>query len=161
ETFIVATGEERIVKLSLNRTEAAGAPAAAPAPAPAAPAALDSVSPPHRSGAQKALGITSLVIGGVGLTTGVVLGLIAAGKESQLATECTDKQCLPPSHALLDSYHAFGTGSTIAFGVGGAGLVAGIVLLATAPSSSPEKAPEADHGGGTPHPDHARDASVH
>jgi hypothetical protein len=77
----------------------------------------------------------SLVIGGVGITTGVVLGLVAASKQSDLSENCADKECLPPSHPVLDEYRAFGAASTVGFIAGGVGLGLGIVLLATAPSA--------------------------
>ncbi|HEU4406111.1 MAG TPA: hypothetical protein VFS43_12655 [Polyangiaceae bacterium] len=78
-----------------------------------------------------------LGIGAAGVITGSVLGALTLSKASDLEAQCPNKQCYTPeAQDELQSATRLGTWSTVAFGVGGAGLVGGVVLLFTSSSSS-------------------------
>jgi len=78
----------------------------------------------------------AFAIGIVGLAVGTVSGLIFLKDASDLETNCPDKKC-PSSHSGdLSTTKQWGTISTVGFGVGAAGIIAGVVLLIAAPSSS-------------------------
>jgi len=111
----------------------AGAAADAPAAQPAsggAPLAATSNSPPppvheapSHAGAYVAWGI-----GVVGVGVGTAFGLVAMSDKHNLNGQCNANVCPSTSRDSLDSAKRAGNISTIAFGVGGAGLVLGTVL---------------------------------
>ncbi|HET7538726.1 MAG TPA: hypothetical protein VFK05_02605 [Polyangiaceae bacterium] len=83
----------------------------------------------------------ALVAGGVGIagiTAGTFLGLAAGSRMQRARGLCSDGQsgCSDEALALQDQAGGFALGSTIAFGVGAAGLVGGIGLWLTAPNHS-------------------------
>jgi hypothetical protein len=86
-------------------------------------------------GAQTTVGWVGIVVGGVGIATGAVAGVLAIGKHSTLASECP-ADC---KQSDIDSYHAIGALSTVGFIAGGVLAGAGLVLILTAPprTSSP------------------------
>jgi hypothetical protein len=86
-------------------------------------------------GAQTTVGWVGIVVGGVGIATGAVAGVLAIGKHSTLASECP-ADC---KQSDIDSYHAIGAISTVGFIAGGVLAGAGLVLILTAPprTSSP------------------------
>lgn len=104
--------------------------------------AVDTPPPPssggsHGGGTQRAWG---LVLGGVGLggvAAGTVFGLLASSAWNDSKNECSPG-CSATSHAAATTDHdkavTDGTVSTIAFIAGGAFLVGGIALFASAPS---------------------------
>ena len=95
-----------------------------------------------------ALRIAGFAIGGAGVVSlgaGIGLGAIALSKKnaSNGPGNCNAADvCTAPGQKLrLDAIQA-ATASTALFVVGGAALVTGVVLLATAPSSKPVPAAE-------------------
>ena len=92
-------------------------------------------SPPEPSAKKsKAPAFIAFGMGGAGLIVGGVTGALALGK----ASDCPNKVC--ESQSDLDSARSMATLSTIAFGVGIAGVAVGTILLLTGGSSS-EQAP--------------------
>jgi hypothetical protein len=88
---------------------------------------------------QRTLGIVVGGVGVVGLALGTVFGLQAKSKNDDSKAKCRPNdpnQCSADGVSLREDAQSAATISTIAFGVGGAALVAGVVLFATAPSSS-------------------------
>ena len=69
------------------------------------------------------------------------MGSLALGKHEDLERACPGGVCPPELADDLAAAKRLGTFSTIAFGVGGAGVVLGTVLLFTSSSSSSD----ADH----------------
>lgn len=156
----VSEGEKKSVSLTLARdpnapvVPAAGTPTASttagsnapppsaseptpnspePSPAPAAP--------PNRTAAYVSLGL-----GAAGVAAGGVLGILTLQKHNDLKDQCPGDVC-PMSHqGDIDSAKRLGNASTIAFGVGGAGLVLGTVLFLAAKPSN------VDHANRTPKP---------
>ncbi len=139
-TFTVVDAGSTSATLTMSRSAAAPIPPAAVAsPSPLAPASSSAAdSTDHGSTAshgswQTPVGWVGIVAGGIGLATGAVTGVLAIGKHSTLETECkTDCK-----QADIDSYHAIGAISTVGFIAGGVLAGAGLILLFTAPSSSP------------------------
>lgn len=80
-------------------------------------------------------------VGVVGLGVGAVLGLQAKHKNDDSKDYCPNDPnlCTPHGVNLRDSAKKDAMGSTIAFSAGGALVVTGLILLLTAPSSSPSK----------------------
>lgn len=73
--------------------------------------------------------------GAVGIAAGSVLGGLTISKASDLEAQCPNKECAsPPAQDDLNRASRMGTWSTVAFGVGGASLVGGVVLLLTSPA---------------------------
>jgi hypothetical protein len=102
---------------------AAVAPVVAPPPAPA--------KPPSRAAAYVSWGV-----GLVGVGVGTAFGVMAMKDKHDL--QCTNNTCPPSSQDAVDSAKRKGNISTIAFGVGGAGLVLGTVLYFSIGSGSAE-----------------------
>ena len=63
--------------------------------------------------------------------------------------DCVGDVCPPSRQEDIDSARSLGTISTIAFIVGGAGLVSGAILWFTAPSHASEARAKLDVGPGT------------
>jgi hypothetical protein len=122
--------------------------AKAPPPVAAAPVAVVTPPPPGSApmtGPSKKSNVPAYVafgVGGVGLITGAVTGIMALSKEGSL--ECPNNHCPPSEHDELDSAETLATVSTISFGVGLAGAAVGVVLLMTGGGS--EASPSAKVG---------------
>lgn len=106
-----------------------------PTPAPAA-----SPAPPSHAAAYVAWGM-----GVVGVGVGSAFGLIAIKDKHDIVARCGSTTCTPDTGASLDSAKRSGNISTVAFGVGGVGLVLGAVLYFTVGTSSPEAATASAH----------------
>jgi len=86
--------------------------------------------------------LIAYVAGGVGLAgigVGVVTGLMANAKHADAVTECTQGRCVEGSDgpATVDAFRTLRTASTVSYGIGAAGVAAGVVLWLTA-SDAPE-----------------------
>jgi hypothetical protein len=93
----------------------------------------------HASSSGSTRRTLGLVVGGVGvagLGLGLVTGLMATGKHSDLATTCPSNRCTQESQDALDSFHTLRTISDVGYVVGIAGLGAGAILFFTAPSDT-------------------------
>ncbi len=105
----------------------------------------ESPSSPERAGATSAgpykpLAIASFAVGGVGLVTGLVAGLMAGSRHDLLTSECPGDVCPPTAtsaHGDLDAFHTLRTVSTVGYVVGALGVGAGVVLWLVAPSHQP------------------------
>jgi hypothetical protein len=99
------------------------------ASAPTATAATPAPSPPPRNGAGPGA-VIAFVLGGAGLATGITSGLVVAHDASDLSSTCgTSKVCNPDKQSEISSAKTWATVSTIGFGVAGAGVVTGLILL--------------------------------
>jgi hypothetical protein len=137
KTITMAEGQTLSVTLDLEK-----APAPPPPPAPTevaggppAPEAPKSTS----GGARKTMGFVALGVGGAGLITGGITGLVAIQKHNTLNKVCPNGQCTREIYELnrptLNAYHAMTTISDIGFIVAGVGVAAGTILLLTLPKS--------------------------
>lgn len=137
-TFDAPEGATQTVKLTLDKAPVAGAglppgsgPAAPPPPPPAGPDRASSGG----GGWMKPVGITAVVLGGVGIAAGAVTGVLAIGEHAVLEDDCPLNRCSADSETTLDNFHTLSTISTIGF-IGGVVLLGGgITLVALAPKS--------------------------
>jgi hypothetical protein len=75
---------------------------------------------------------TAFGVGALGLGLGAVTGVLALVKSNDVKTRCVDTVCSLADQGNLDSVHTLGKLATAGFVIGGAGVVAGtIVLVAT------------------------------
>jgi hypothetical protein len=128
----VAAGqpEQRIV---LTPPEDAGAPSAASA---APPSTSDDPVEGGGWSSQKTAAVASLGVGAVGIGIGAVFGLLASGSWSDADALCgpgDPRQCTQEGAELGEDASTQALVSTIGFGVGLAGIGAGVVLWLTAP----------------------------
>lgn len=144
----LAEGEKKSVTLTLTRDPnaviAPVAPVDAVAPRPtAAPVANDSApareaaappAPVVKREPNRTPAYVSLGIGAAAVAAGGVLGLMTMQEHKDLQGRCPNDVCGPTEQGDLDAAKRLGNFSTIAFGVGGAGLVLGTVLFFTAGS---------------------------
>ncbi len=153
----LAEGEKKSVTLTLSRDPNAAttpAPAAAATAngsggAPSTNAAGQADSTPSNTGAtptretNRTAAYVSFGVGAAGVAAGGVLGLLTIKRYNDIHGHCPNDVCSSDQQRGLDSAKRLGTSSTIAFGVGGAGLVLGSVLFFTA---SPSKVDHAANG---------------
>jgi hypothetical protein len=140
QSLTIAEGSAQTVTLALQKDAAAGVVVVAPAPIPGAapsayPAEVEPVSSAHGSSPGRTAGFVAIGIGGAGLVEGIITGLIAVGKHSDLAKACTNGVCPPQEDSAVSTYHTMGTLSTVGFIVGGVGLIGGTVLVLASPKS--------------------------
>jgi len=81
-------------------------------------------------GPSRAPAIIAFSIGAIGIGVGAVTGVMFLGRLGDLKDRCPDDQCALEDQEEIDSTGLLGNISTIGFGVGAAGVVAGVVLLA-------------------------------
>jgi hypothetical protein len=105
-------------------------------PPPAAPVAATSADR-GSSGPQRTIGIVVAGVGVVGVGLGSVLGLAAKGKYNDSLENCETANpnlCNGTGLSQRDSARSTGNTASVAFGVGAAALISGVVLWLTAPS---------------------------
>lgn len=120
----------------------AGAEVAPVAAAQAAPAKVvtENSAPPDapRRAPSKAPAYAAWSVGAIGIGVGTAFGVMAMKGKSDLNGQCPNDSCPPSSSGDVDSAKLKGNISTVAFAVGGAGLVLGTVLYFSIGSGSPE-----------------------
>jgi hypothetical protein len=119
--------------------EAKPAPLAQAAPAQVAAAPTAPPDAPRKS-ASKAPAYVAWGVGVAGVGVGTAFGVMAMKGKHDLDGQCANNSCPPSSGDAVDSAKQKGNISTIAFAVGGAGLVLGTVLYFTIGSSSSDDA---------------------
>jgi len=108
-----------------------------PTSSPSASAAPTSTAPPPGAGGSGRR-TAGFVVGGVGvagLVVGGVMGGLALGKKAVVKDNCMGVFCNHAGKEAADAGKRFALVSTVGFGVGLAGVVTSIVLIATAPSA--------------------------
>jgi hypothetical protein len=101
---------------------------------------------PKSSGGSKGPAIASFVVGAAGIGVGSVFGIFAFDETAKARQYCNGNTC-PARPEVVEARNvalANGNVSTVGFVVGGVGIVAGIVLLATAGSSSEKPSEKKD-----------------
>jgi hypothetical protein len=155
-------GEQKVAVGPLEAEPKAAVVATTPPPAtttttkpPPATTTTTDTPPPNKGNGQKTAAYVALGVGGVGLVVGSVTGVMAMSKNKTATDACPNDGACRSQDAVdaNSSAKSLATVSTIGFIVGGVGLAAGIVLLATAPSSAPKTGslhivPTAGPGGG-------------
>ena len=120
-----ARGGAVVVDAQLEPLDAAGekaAPEPAPATAPIAPA-----QPTGKRSRVPA--IIAFGVGGAGIAVGAITGALFLGRLGDLKDRCPKNRCSAADQDDIDSTGLLGNISTIGFGVGAAGIAAGVVLL--------------------------------
>jgi hypothetical protein len=74
-------------------------------------------------------------VGGAGIVTGAVTGVLALTTKSTLTSECPGDRCKPSASGDLSSLKTLSWVSTIGFVAGAAAVGGGVVLFLRAPSS--------------------------
>lgn len=133
EVTLVPGQTRRVV---LNMTPEPSDPLAAEA-ALAVPAGVESPSAARRG--PPALAYIAGGVGVIGIGAGVVTGILANNKYDEAERHCGEDQRCPVGSPGLDAADAFRTwrlASSVSYGVGAAGIAAGVVLWLTASDSS-------------------------
>ena len=150
---VAPTASEPIVTVAPldEAAPAVAPPPPAPAPKPAPPP-IESPKPQAGSG-QRALGYVIGAVGLAGIGVGAGFGVGAILKQGAANDRCATATCPPgpdsdEAIALNQDAKTFATVSNIAFGVGLAGLAAGVILVLTAPSQPEVSVGFAAHPGG-------------
>lgn len=115
----------------------------APTSASAAPSTSDDAIEGSAWNGQKTAAVASLGVGAVGVGIGAVFGLLASGSWSDADALCgpgDPRQCTPAGAELGEDASTQALVSTLGFGVGVAGIAAGVVLWLTAPGDDPTAA---------------------
>ncbi len=102
--------------------------------APPAPPPQD--ERPHAGRTQRIVGVGVGALGVVGVAIGSVFGLTAKSDFDNATTNCPGKVCNPTGIAQQSQGHDAAMASNIAFGVGAAAIVGGVVLYLTAPKET-------------------------
>jgi tetratricopeptide (TPR) repeat protein len=106
----------------------------------AAPVQVQAALPesPSDSNWQPVLAYSALGLGVAGLGTGIITGIMAGSKHSEARDLCPDENCVPGSKGeqALSSFRTLRTVSTVSYGVGAAGITAGIILWLSLPDSN-------------------------
>jgi hypothetical protein len=107
---------------------------ASPGPTIAPDASTHGASAPEQPSVARSHGFDTLTwvgiaVGGAGVISGTITGLMSLSKTSSLANECPGNVCPPPAHGDHDSASTLATVSTVSFIVAGAGAALAVVSL--------------------------------
>jgi tetratricopeptide (TPR) repeat protein len=129
------------VRLAEREAREISVPPLAPDPGTASPDSILRPAPapeltPSHGATRQVLGATTIALGGAGLVTGIVFGVLALDANSTANSLCPGNGPCGDSTGLSasDRAHSFGTVSTISLIAGAALVIGGAVLLLTAPS---------------------------
>lgn len=131
-------GETREIELVVRAPDGPAA-GAAPATTTPPPSTTTATPPAGGSNAGKAVSGVAFGLGGTALLVGLVAGIVAVGKESNLEEACPNERCGRAHWDDLDSARTWATVSTAFFVTSGvllaAGLVTGIAIPGPAKSA--------------------------
>jgi hypothetical protein len=136
-------GGVTILEVVLEPEEAGGQPVPVPPPGePAATAAPEQPPPPDKKPAgSRVPAYAAFSAGGVGLLLGTITGAVSLAQVGTLKSQCKNDLCNPSEQGTLNSAKAPGVVSDFGFGVGIAGVAAGVVLLIVRPGAPKDSAP--------------------
>jgi hypothetical protein len=150
ERRVAALSEGQVLQLSVQLTPAAAPPLAGPPPGqPLPPQPMSPVSPqaaaltvrPEVNGprvddsAQRTRAYVGFAVGGVALLTGVVTGVLAAMKTSQLEDDCTDKRCPLSKRDAMSTANTFSNVANVTVPLGLVALGYGLYEILTLPDA--------------------------
>jgi hypothetical protein len=97
--------------------------------------ARDATSDSDPGSMQRTWAYVGFGVGGAGLGTGVVAGLLAANRHSSAQENCPEGKCAAGSSGAkdVDAFRSLRTVSTVSYVLGIAGVGAGVTLMLTAP----------------------------
>jgi len=136
DTAEVVLRESQKAQVALQLT----APSLGPPP-PVLIRPASATSDTQLAGSANSLRLAAYISGGVGLVGlggGVVTGLMATKKHSEAEGECQDHRCAAGSDGpgMVEDFKSMRTLSTVFYGVGAAGIAAGVVFWLIAPDAS-------------------------
>lgn len=126
-SITLAEGEHRRVELKVGAANAAKGSAV--------PGHGEAAAPPSANGStSKTLGWAAIAVGGAGLVTGGVTGILALNKKSALDDDqrCREGKCLDTAEDDVHTLRTLRTVSTVGFIAGGVLCATGVTLLLTA-----------------------------
>jgi len=133
----VTIGEGANAKVTLTMTPStAPSERAPPTSAGSLRGTTPSAPPNDARGGTPAWAYAGFAVGGVGLAVGAVSGLMSLSKASSAKTHCTGDHCAPDAKDDISSSKTTATISNIAFGAGAAGIVVGVIGVATSGETS-------------------------
>ncbi|MFO0760988.1 MAG: hypothetical protein U0359_31210 [Byssovorax sp.] len=106
-------------------------PATAPPPVVTAPPPARSAAPEDTPAPSRVPMIAAFSVGGAGLIAGSIAGGLALSQAGDIKSRCSATECLASDQGNRDAALVKGWVSSIGFGVGIAGVAAGVVLLVT------------------------------
>jgi hypothetical protein len=139
QTLTIPEGGMQNVTLTLQKDTGAPAVVAGPVPVAPPPGTTPSPSDSTSSGGGSGMKTAAYVafgVGAAGLVEGIITGVVALGKHSDLSKVCPTGTCSSSESSDLSSYHTMGALSTVGFVVAGVGAAAGITLFFLAPKGS-------------------------
>ncbi len=128
-TVTIAAGEAKQLELPVQSTP----------PQPVQPVAEQTKQPnpppPHADdgSSQKTLGYVAGGVGVAGIVVGTITGILVLDRKATVDKKCDGYACDAEGKKAADSGQTLAAVSTIAFGVGIAGLATGVTLVLTAP----------------------------
>jgi hypothetical protein len=133
QTTVVVAEEGKVLEVELAPLADAPAPTEAVRVVPPAAAEPPRITDetPHGLGTQRALALAAGVVGVGGVVVGGVFGLESLAKHSSSEQECKGNACTPAGLKDVSDGKSAGNLSTVAFAIGGAALVGGVVLWLT------------------------------
>jgi hypothetical protein len=145
--FTLAEGETRPISLDFTAPDISPPPSTAPVPtAPRKDTEPGRPTPAAHSGTRW-LAWAGLGVGAAGLAFGSVEGLMAISARNRATQDgCLDGKCPPPAQSDEHSSQQAATISTVAFSIGAAGVVVGIVGLLLPGGSSTAERPNQARG---------------
>jgi hypothetical protein len=126
----LAEGASDAIALKLDQDPASAvklAPAQIAKPSAISPYSPPPAEPPPRE-PNHSTAYAALGVGGVGLATGAIFGLMAMAKKNELERACPNKVCVDNQNDKIEAGKTFGIVSTVGFVVGGVGLATGAIL---------------------------------
>jgi hypothetical protein len=119
-----------------------GTPSPSPSPQPTvvspAPDGPEPIPDEGDSGALLYGGVAVAGLGVAGLAAGVVLGVLAGSDKDEAVARCPDNACSEEGFEMVEAARAKAHGSTAGFVVGGAALVAGVIMIVLGVDTGPE-----------------------
>jgi tetratricopeptide (TPR) repeat protein len=128
-------GPPEPVAVPIPNAGAAAGSGAGEAPPPGAPPMPP--LPPSRGSPQKAIGVATGLVGIAGLAVGTVLLATAKARYNDSLAGCPvdANRCTAAAVSVRNDARRAGNEATVAYGVGGAALVTGVVLFLTSPKA--------------------------
>ena len=121
----VVEGQDRIVTMTMRLSHVE--PPVARVPPPVAP--VPAPPPPPSTSPWTIVGWAGVAVGTVGLTQGIVFGVLTMNSESELADACVDRVCPTSAQPAFDEARTLAHVSTASFVLAGVGAAVGITGL--------------------------------
>jgi len=140
QSSTIPEGGSQNVTLTLEKDTSAPGAAVVPAPGAVTPPTGTTPGADTSSGGGSGMKTAAFVafgVGGAGLIEGIITGIVALGKHSDLSGECKPTCTTTSEDSTLSSYHTVGALSTVGFVVAGVGVAAGVTLFLVAPKGTP------------------------